>query len=161
MKADSLLPPIAQRPTFLVHRLNAELARICNPLFRRLDVDLITSRILAVLFERERVNVGDLVALMSLPQSTVSHQIRRLSERGLVERRPDAADNRAYVLTLTRSGRTTARKCQAISEAVYAEVFADYDEASLGVLTSALTRMHESLQAMQPLHARASDGEPS
>ena len=82
--------------------------------------------------------------------------MRRLSEQGLVERRPDAADNRAYVLTLTRSGQETARECQAISEAVYAEVFADYDEASLAVLTDALARMYTSLQAMQPLHARDS-----
>lgn len=132
------LPSIERRPTFIIHRLNAELARICNPILRPLGVDLITSRILAMLYDRHSVYIGDVVELMSLPQSTVSHQIKRLETIGLVKRRTDKSDNRAVQLTLTRKGKDIAARCNAVSNALYSELFAGYDQAQLDTLVASL-----------------------
>ncbi len=143
------LPELSQRPTFIVHQLNAELARICNPLFRRLHVDLITSRILVILLERQNAYVGDVVEMMALPQSTVSHQIKRLVDAGLVERRADAADNRVYVVSLTRKGRQVADECNAISERIYAEVFGDFDARELESLVRNLETMGAKLKSLK------------
>ena len=143
------LPALSQRPTFIVHQLNAELARICNPLFRRLHVDLITSRILVILLERQSAYVGDVVEMMALPQSTVSHQIKRLVDAGLVERRADAADNRVYVVSLTRKGRQVAEACNAISKRIYAALFDDFDEAELNALVRNLENMGAKLKTLK------------
>ena len=145
---ETALPAIAKRPTFIVHRLNAELARICNPLFRRLGVDLITARILAVLLEQGRVYVGDVVDLMALPQSTVSHQIKRLEGAGLVNRQADKTDNRAYFVSLTRKGRDVAVQCSQISATIYAEVFKDVDEATVFELIDHLEGMEARLKSL-------------
>ena len=143
------LPDLSERPTFLVHQLNAELARICNPLFRRLDVDLITSRILVILLERDTTYISDVVELMALPQSTVSHQIKRLVNAGLVERQADTADHRAYVVSLTRQGRNVAEQCNAISERIYAALFDDFDPDQMHDLVTKLTLMSAKLKALK------------
>lgn len=139
---------ITKRPTFLVHRLNAELARVCNPLFRRLGVDLITSRILVILREQSSAYVGDVVDAMSLPQSTVSHQLKRLEASGLVTRRADKADNRAFVLSLTRKGQSVAAQCNELSDSLYAQLFDEVDAKALEHLISGLERMEQRLKAI-------------
>lgn len=139
---------ITERPTFLVHRLNAELARVCNPLFRRLGVDLITSRILVILREQQCAYVGDIVEAMSLPQSTVSHQLKRLESSGLVTRRPDKADNRAFFLSLTRKGQSVAQQCMALSDSLYTQLFDEADAQELDQLMSGLKRMEQRLKAI-------------
>ena len=143
------LPELSERPTFLVHQLNAELARICNPLFRRLHVDLITSRSLVILLERDTTYISDVVELMALPQSTVSHQIKRLVTGGMVERRADAADNRAYMVSLTAHGREVAEQCNAVSAQIYAALFDDFEDAELDRLVRNLTRMSAKLKTLK------------
>lgn len=144
--SESQLPKVTERPTFLLHRLNAALGRICNPRFREFGVDLITSRILVLVAERERVLIGELVELMALPQSTVSHQIRRLEEAGLLKRRADPQDNRALWLTLTRKGRNTASACQAISADLYAQLFSDMSPRQMSQLLGVLNELDGRLQ---------------
>ncbi len=141
---------ITQRPTFLVHRINAELARLCNPAFRRLGVDLITSRILVLLLEQDRAYVGDLVDAMALPQSTVSHQVKRLEQARLITRRPDETDNRAYLISLTRKGRTVATKCSKLSDSIYTELFGTTHPAEMQQLVQSLQQMELNLQSIDP-----------
>ena len=62
------LPPLNDRISFLMHRIEAKLELICNPYFRRYDVALHNSRMLVLLTETGSVRVGDLVGRMVLPQ---------------------------------------------------------------------------------------------
>ncbi len=135
------LPSLVKRPTFLVHQLNAELARICNPLFRPLEVDLITSRILVMLWENGNAHIGDIVETMALPQSTVSHQLKRLQNAGLVIRKVDETDSRAFVVSLTAKGKTVAQQCNEISAAIYAELFPDQTTQQMQLLIKQLETM--------------------
>lgn len=52
-----------------------------------------------------RLQVSDLAALIGWERSRASHQLRRLCERGLIERIPSAEDGRATDATLTKAGR--------------------------------------------------------
>ena len=74
----STAPPMNQRLTFQVHRVNAKIAQVANSLFRIQQLDLLSSRILVLLLERDEMRVGELVEEMVLPQSTISHQLQRL-----------------------------------------------------------------------------------
>lgn len=144
----SRMPAVGRRPTFIVHRLNAELARICNPMFRRLGVDLITSRILVVLLEQQQAYIGDIVDIMALPQSTVSHQLKRLEAANLVKRQADKADNRAIVVTLTRKGKDVATQCDQISAAIYEELFSTTDDQQIEGLVARLSEMESKLKSI-------------
>ena len=57
--AETLLPPVEERISFLIHRINAQLARLCNPMFRRWRVDIDMARILAVLGQEGPLGAGD------------------------------------------------------------------------------------------------------
>jgi len=142
------LPAIEQRPTFLVHRINAELARIGNPLFRRLGVDLITSRVLVILLERGQAYVGDIVEMMSLPQSTVSHQLKRLESAELVSRKPDKVDQRVFVVTLTEKGQDVAVQCNRLSDEIYGQMFADVDASRMSLLVAELEALATKLKTL-------------
>ena len=100
-----------ERLSFLVHRVNAGLTRVSKPMFKQHGLDPVTSRILVLVLNREQTLVGDVIEFLGLPQSTVSHQIKRLENAGLLRRARDADDNRAYRLSLTTKGRRTAEFC--------------------------------------------------
>ena len=84
--ATTALPPLMDRISFLTHRLNALMARACNPYFQVWGVDLVMSRMMVVMLEHGPLPAGEIVRIMALPQSTVSHQIKRLEKLGYVER---------------------------------------------------------------------------
>lgn len=138
--------PLARRPTFLVYQLNAEMARICNPVFRQLGVDLITSRILVLLLERSQVYVGDIVEIMALPQSTVSHQLKRLAKAELIVRQADKRDSRTMLIKLSTKGRRLAERCNGISAGILDALFDDFSDADLGQLVSHLERMSTKMK---------------
>jgi DNA-binding MarR family transcriptional regulator len=61
------------------------------------------------------MRVGELGNIVALDSSTLSHLLRRLGRSGLIERSRVADDNRAFIVRLTRKGRTTAAACKRVS----------------------------------------------
>jgi DNA-binding MarR family transcriptional regulator len=133
----STAPPMNQRLTFQVHRVNAKIAQVANSLFRIQQLDLLSSRILVLLLERDEMRVGELVEEMVLPQSTISHQLQRLEKRKLLRRRRAKDDNRSVAVSLTQKGFEVARQCNQLSLAVYQHV----TERLTGVEAAQLARL--------------------
>jgi DNA-binding MarR family transcriptional regulator len=97
-----------ERLSFPIHQLSAQLARIVNPLFREFGVDIVSSRVLVLALERGSLGAGEIVDLLLLPQSTVSHQLQRLQKIGYIERRRTGSDQRHVRIVLTERGRQVA-----------------------------------------------------
>ena len=57
-----------------------------------------------------RVRLTDLAAWQGVDKSTITPQVRKLEERGLVVRSDDSADRRAVLLTITPRGRALQRR---------------------------------------------------
>ncbi len=146
------LPPLVERVSFLAHRVNARIAQACAPMYRELDVDLYSSRILALMHEHKQMSVGEMVDFMVLPQSTISHQLQRLERRGLLRRRRSPDDNRSVMLTLTPQGRKVARQCYDLAAAVYDAITAEISGAEMNQLTALLKQMFDSLKT--PLYLK-------
>ena len=134
-------PPVYERLSFRVHQVNAQLARICNPLFRQYGVDLISSRILVLMFELGAIRAGELVEHMVLPQSTISHQIQRLEKLGYLSRDRRDADQRVVTVTLTATGRLVAEACEKLSLSVYATMVKGMDPAILELIAEEFDKM--------------------
>jgi DNA-binding MarR family transcriptional regulator len=60
--------------------------------------------VLVALSERGPLRINDLGELIGWEQSRVSHQLRRMRGRGLVERAGDDADRRVATVTITDAG---------------------------------------------------------
>jgi DNA-binding MarR family transcriptional regulator len=137
---------MARRLTFQVHRVNAKIAQVANPLFRSQQLDLLSSRILVLLLERNALRVGELVDEMVLPQSTISHQLQRLEKRKLLRRRRARDDNRAVAVSLTPKGLALARQCNALSLAVYRHMTERLSGAEAAELARLLGKMFATLE---------------
>lgn len=92
------------------------------------------------------LRVSDLAAEIGWERSRLSHQLRRMEERGLTERRPSAEDGRTSHVVLTANGR------RAITEAapghvdlVRALFFDPLPDNLLGPFTAALEHIHVNL----------------
>lgn len=152
-------PPLSSRATFLVHRINAQILQICNPVLAAYDLDLYSSRILVALAEFGPMKVGGLVELMALPQSTISHQIKRLEKLGYLSRARSAHDNRAVEVSLTLRGAELAALCDDLSAAVYGPVRAAMAPEELETLVRLLGRMFDNLPRTADLDlGRDADG---
>ena len=57
-----------------------------------------------------QVRLSDLVAWQGVDKSTITPQVRKLEERGLLQRRADSADRRAVLLTVTPRGRALQKR---------------------------------------------------
>lgn len=144
MTSDSIppVPPLLDRISFLVHRINAHLLREMNPRLKIWGVDLTESRLLVALLEMGPLTAGDLVRIMALPQSTVSHQVKRLEKRGYVTREQDAKDSRVIIAKLTDSGIGIARQADDCSREITRKFAkAIDDEQELGIVRAALKRI--------------------
>ena len=140
-----LLPPLVDRVSFLVHRINAHLLRVTNPLLRKWGIDLIESRLLAVLFERGPLSAGEIVAIMALPQSTVSHQTKRLEKIGYVSRASGKQDSRMVITALTELGREIASEGSEISRAVTDQIREAIGDGQLELVRASLKRVDAML----------------
>lgn len=65
--------------------------------------------VLVALSERGPQRINDLGAVLGWEQSRVSHQLRRMRERALVERHGTGDDRRGATVELTDSGRAALR----------------------------------------------------
>jgi len=144
------LPPLMDRVSFLTHRLNALMARACNPYFQTWGVDLVTSRMMVVMLEYGPLPAGEIVRIMALPQSTISHQIKRLEQLGYVERAQGKQDFRVRVASLTEQGRDVARQANRLSEQVVALLMDSIGEEDIETVRQALKRADEALQNFKP-----------
>jgi DNA-binding MarR family transcriptional regulator len=147
------LPKLEDRATFLIHRVNAKLAQCCNPVFAEHDLDLYSSRILVALSQHGTLTVGALVELMALPQSTISHQLKRLEKIGYVRRTRSKADNRSVEVTLSPTGERIAETCNNLSRIIYMAATETFSDEEIETFRSLLERMFENLPAVAALRS--------
>lgn len=137
--------PLEDRVSFLTHRINARLQQLCNPVIAPYQLDLYSSRIIVALAEKGPMKVGELVDLMALPQSTMSHQLKRLEKDGYVLRTRSETDNRTVVITLTDKGSNVAERCNRLSDSILSSVSQELSGSEIEVLTVLLQRVYSSL----------------
>ncbi len=141
--------PVEDRVSFRVHQVNAKLAQVANSLFAIHELDLVSSRILVILLEKQQPTVGEIVELMVLPQSTISHQLQRLDKRGLIQRTRRKEDNRSVAVTLTAAGQKVATACNGLSLDIYNHMTRGLDDRELAQLSQLLGRMFRTLDSYE------------
>jgi DNA-binding MarR family transcriptional regulator len=140
------IPPLGERISFLIHRVEAKTEIVCNPLYRHLDVALQDTRVLVNLLEAGQLRVGDLVNMMAMPQSTISHQLRALEKRKLIRRTQALADSRSVIVELTALGKSVAQQCNSVSEEVYRIMVEGLSAPELTQLRAQLREIYQRLE---------------
>jgi DNA-binding MarR family transcriptional regulator len=95
-----------------------------------------------------RLQLTDLAVRIGWERSRVSHQVLRMEARGLLERRPSAADARATDAVLTAAGRQALNRATPGHAALVKQLFFDgLDPALLPALHASLDQIHEQILA--------------
>lgn len=90
---------------------------------------------------------SDLACSLQIAPSVVSRAVVTLEKAGLVERRPDPADARAWHLTLTDLGRERLSARQADINEQFADLLADWDPLDVAQLATLMHRLDVAIAA--------------
>jgi DNA-binding MarR family transcriptional regulator len=104
-------------------------------------------RALVVVSRNEGINQGGLAELLEVEPITLCRMIDRLEEAGLVERRRDPADRRAWQIFLTDKAGPVLEKVRGIADELFASVVEGIPTADQVTLSRSLERMRENLLA--------------
>jgi DNA-binding MarR family transcriptional regulator len=100
---------------------------------------------LLILSRNQGINQGQLAELLEVEPITLSRMIDRLEEAGLVERRRDPADRRAWRVFLTTDADPILRQLRAHADDLTEAAFAGLDGDDRAHLTASLARIRENL----------------
>ncbi len=104
-------------------------------------IPVIHWRIMAALYERRSLTLGELVDVVLMKQPTVSKIVSRMQALGLVRRETGTVDRRNVRVTLTVAGRRAARPLVAEARAHEMRVLAPFGADGERVLIDVLQRL--------------------
>ncbi|HEX8510687.1 MAG TPA: MarR family transcriptional regulator [Propionibacteriaceae bacterium] len=109
-----------------------------------LTMSLASARILARLFDSGPARISDLAARERSSQPTITNHVKRLEALALVERRPDPADARAWIIELTDRGHSQLAEMRTLLGAEVAPHLARLSAAER-------TALRQGIEVMQRL----------
>ena len=106
------------------------------------DLDGSAYGLLAVLQDLGPLRAGDLVARLGQDKSTVSRQVTKLVELGLVDRTADPVDGRAQVLAPSSEGSARLARIRAARRARWEVDLSDWPTDDVATLAELLERIN-------------------
>ncbi len=106
-------------------------------------------RVLAKLARGDGKRQVELAEALDVEPITLCRMIDRLAEAGLVERRRDEEDRRAWRIHLTGKARPLIAELEALSVAFHADMLAGVSEADRGIALRVLARIRDNLNARE------------
>ncbi len=102
-------------------------------------------QVLTMLARHEGINQGGLAELLDVEPITLCRMVDRLQEAGLVERRPDPTDRRAWLLFLADKAGGLLDELRPLGLNLFEEAMNGLDDAEREALLNMLKRMRANL----------------
>lgn len=120
--------------------LLAVVARINRLANQRIELPLpfAQARLLATIEDQGKTRISDLAAIDHCSQPTMTTQVRRLEDAGLVSRAEDPGDARAVLIGITEQGRQTLTRVRADRSAAINPFLEHLDDAERTALVEAI-----------------------
>jgi DNA-binding MarR family transcriptional regulator len=125
------LPP-DRRLIFLLNVAQRRLQRFVAA--RKGGVSPAQSGLLFVLGRRDGVSMGEAGAALDLGMAGISGLAERMVEAGLIEKRADPEDGRAFRLWLTQAGRKALARTKTDVEALNARLAEGFSDAEIDIV---------------------------
>ena len=122
-----------------------------------LPLPVAQARLLAVIEDQGPTRVSDLAVIDHCSQPTMTTQVRRLEEAGLVSRTGDPGDARAVLIAITDAGRQTLARVRADRSAAINPYLEHLDDADRRALVDAIRVLRGLLDDAQQPAAISSD----
>ena len=137
--------------TSLAADLLATVARINRLATQRVTMGLpyAQARLLSAIEDQGAARISDLAALDHCSQPTMTAQVRRLEDAGLVSRTVDPADARAVLISITAAGIATLAQVRVERGAAIDPYLERIDDADRAALSDAVRVMRRILADAQ------------
>ena len=106
-------------------------------------------RVLARLSRRDGLRQVELAEALDVEPITLARMVDRLEESGLVERRKDPEDRRAWRIHLTAAAAPVMAELQAMGEAFHADMLRGISAADLAVVRQVFAHLRSNLGEQQ------------
>jgi len=130
----------------------AETALVLRRDFERRAVELGVTRaqwrVLARLSRRDGLRQVELAEALDVEPITLCRMIDRLEEAGLVERRRDGADRRAWRIHLTAAAAPVLAKLEEMGVGLHADILAGINEADRETALRVLARIRQNIDQL-------------
>lgn len=100
----------------------------------------------ALLGRNEPMRPSSIAKELRVTRAAISKRLERLENTDIVERRPDASDERAFLATLSRRGKHLTRRAVKEVAAVYSGLFEGMTYSEIESLDAGITKMIDSLR---------------
>jgi DNA-binding MarR family transcriptional regulator len=131
--------------------LLADVSRLMRQAFQtRMQGSSLTqaqARALFYVSRHEGVRQVDLAELLEIQPITLARLIDHLQSEGLVERRPDPADRRAYQVYLTGKAKPHLNTIDQVAREIRTEILDGLDQQQVDTLLIALRSMRDKLSS--------------
>ncbi|EHN12996.1 Transcriptional regulator MarR family [Patulibacter medicamentivorans] len=134
-------PQLSVRLTYLLKRAQLGLDGLHEELLGPLGVNHRELAVLLLLDAREPESQQQVAGRLGVDRTTMVALIDGLEGKGLVARRPDAADRRRNVIALTGAGRKTLRRATRASDEAEGRLLDGLDEVEAAQLRALLGRI--------------------
>ena len=114
-----------------------------------LELPYAQARLLSTIDDQGAARISDLAMLDHCSQPTMTSQVRRLEDAGLVSRTADPADGRAVLISITPKGVATLARVRANRSAAIDPYLERLDKADRQTLVDAIRVMHSILDGAQ------------
>ena len=140
---------------FLISDVSRLMRRRFDERARAIGVTRAQWRTLVTLSRNEGINQGGLAELLKVEPITLCRMVDRLAEAGLVERRRDPADRRAWRIFLTEAARPLLEQLRAIADGMFEDLFAGISADRQAEMVDTLSMLRSNLIAPTPARETA------
>ena len=89
-----------------------------TPYFKELGLTYTQYIVFMVLWEKDEVTVGDICRRLYLDSGTLTPLLKKMEEKGWLQRTRSREDERIVIVTLTEEGRNMKERCQSIPASI-------------------------------------------
>ena len=115
---------------FPIYAVSNMITRKYKPLLDELDLTYTQYIVMMVLWEREVANEKLLCEALCLKSNTLTPLLKKLSDKGYIEKAKSRDDERNLVISLTKKGRELRERALSVPECIAKEFHLTPDEAN-------------------------------
>ncbi|MEV7973498.1 MarR family transcriptional regulator [Cellulomonas sp. NPDC089187] len=93
------------------------------------------------------IRAGELASLIGIGRGTMSRQLARLEEFGLITRSPDPQDSRGQLIELTAQGADQMQRARQARRVFLSDALSDWSEQDRALFADQLARLNHDLTA--------------
>ena len=101
-----------------------------TPYFKELGLTYTQYIVFMVLWEKDEVTVGDICRRLYLDSGTLTPLLKKMEEKGWLQRTRSREDERIVIVTLTEEGRKMKERCQSIPASISKCIHLSPDDAA-------------------------------